>query len=184
MSAKNEHGLTPAQERFAQEVARGQSLADAYRAAYPKAKSWKPETLYPKASEMMSAGKVLARVTALKDAAADGAVVDATKLVREMARLAFSDPRKLVGEKGKLKALSELDDDTAAAIASIEVDEYGKVKYKLWDKGPAQEKLAKYLGLYEKDNKQRTDPMAELAKALLGSVVGPGGLNLPEPASE
>lgn len=64
------------------------------------------------------------------------------------------------------------------------VSSQGKVKYKMLDKGPAQEKLAKYLGLYEKDNKQRADPMAELAKALLGSVVGPGGLNLPEPAPE
>ena len=135
-------------------------------------------------SKLAVGAKVALRIDSLREKGEAAAVVTRERLLREIGRLAFCDPRKLTNEDGTFKPLHELDDDTAAAISSIEVDEYGKVKYKMLDKGPAQEKLAKYLGLYEKDNRQRTDPMAELAKALLGSVVGPGGLNLPEPAPE
>ena len=62
--------------------------------------------------------------------------------------------------------LHELSDDMAAAIASVEIDEYGKVKYKLWDKGAAQEKLAKYLGLYAKDNEQAGKALGAAVKEL------------------
>lgn len=41
---------------------------------------------------------------------------------QEVARLSFFDPRKLVDEKGKLKPLHELDDDTAAALSAIEAE--------------------------------------------------------------
>lgn len=184
MSAINKYGLTPQQEKFAQEVAKGKKLAEAYRTAYPKSKAWTGDAAAVNGSKLAVGAKVALRIDSLREKGEAAAVVTRERLLREIGRLAFCDPRKLTNEDGTFKPLHELDDDTAAAISSIEVDEYGKVKYKMLDKGPAQEKLAKYLGLYEKDNKQRADPMAELAKALLGSVVGPGGLNLPEPASE
>jgi phage terminase small subunit len=49
--------------------------------------------------------------------------VTAEKVIREVAALAFSDVRKLFNTDGSLKLIHELDDVTAAAIASIEVDE-------------------------------------------------------------
>ena len=91
----------------------------------------------------------------LREKAEVAAVVTRERLLREIGRLAFVDPRRLLREDGTMLPLHELDDDTAAAIASVEVDEYGKLKYKLWDKGAAQEKLAKVLGVYEKDNEQK-----------------------------
>ncbi|MDR0276232.1 MAG: terminase small subunit [Burkholderiaceae bacterium] len=178
MSAINEHGLTPQQECFAQEVARGKPLAQAYRIAYPKSLKWKNETLWPAASQLMAHPKVHARVEALQKAAAAEVVVEKSALLRELMRLAFADPRRLAGEDGKVKPLHKLDDDMAAAVASVKVGADGKVEYKLWDKGAAQEKLAKHLGLYEKDNRQHADPLAELARALLGNTVGPAGLAL------
>lgn len=178
MSAKNGFGLTPPQDLFARQVAGGLPLAQAYVRAYPKAAAWKAESVRVKSSELASNVNVAKRIQMLQSEAAERAVVSAERLVREIARLAFSDPRKLVDAQGKMLALHELDDDTAAALASVEIDEYGKVKYKLWDKGPAQERLAKFLGLYEKDNRQKTDPLVELTRAMLGSVVGAKGLDL------
>lgn len=155
MSAKNSFGLTPKQEKFAQNVANGKTLADAYRAAYPTSKKWADSALHPAASKLMVNTKVKTRVEMLRAKAESAADVSREKLLREISRLAFSDPRRLVNESGAMVPLHELDDDTAAAISSVEVDECGKLKYKLWDKGAAQEKLAKVLGVYEKDNEQK-----------------------------
>ena len=83
--------------------------------------------------------------------------VTAERVLLEVSRLAFSDHRKLLNADGSPKLLHELDDDTAAAIAGIEVTERvlpggdGRTevvsKIKLWDKNAALDKLCKHLGL-------------------------------------
>ena len=99
---------------------------------------------------------------------------------REIARIAFFDPRKMFDDKGNPKPVTELDDDTAAAIAGLDILEQfegsgedrvfiGYVKkYKIADKNSALDKAAKILGSYEKDNEQKTDPIASLLKTLCG----------------
>lgn len=92
------------------------------------------------------------------------------RVLMEMARLAFSDPRKMFDEDGQLVPIHELDDDTAAAIGGIDVnmratrgpdgetninETEGVHKIKVWDKNAALEKLSKHLGLFEKDNDQK-----------------------------
>lgn len=151
--------LTPKQEKFAQEVASGKSQADAYRAAFDCAKS-KPETIYKRASELMADGKVSGRVAELRGMIADKLAISNERVLREVARLALFDPRRLFRPDGSPMPISELDDDTAAAIAGLEVVEefegsgedrvfigYTK-KYKISDKNAALEKLCKHLGLY------------------------------------
>jgi phage terminase small subunit len=81
------------------------------------------------------------------------------RVLQEMARLAFFDVRKLFNENGSLKKPHELDSDTAAAIASLDLNEQ---KIKSFGKPEALRDLAKHLGLFEKDNAQRTDPVREL----------------------
>lgn len=88
------------------------------------------------------------------------------KTILEVARLAFSDPRKIAHPDGSFKKLHELDDDTAASVASYEVDKDGGVKYKFWDKNSALEKAAKVQGLYEKDNAQKTNPLLDLIRSI------------------
>lgn len=172
MSAKNEHGLTPQQEKFAQEVAKGNSLADAYRASY-KAERMKAETIYARASELAADSKVSVRVREIQAAAADRAELDSAEIIREIRRVAISDIAGIMHEDGRVKLPHELDPVTRAAVASFEIDEYGRIKYKFWDKGNALEKAAKILGLFEKDNKQKTDPLADLLASLSGNVLGP-----------
>lgn len=93
------------------------------------------------------------------------------RTLQEIARLAFSDPRKFYRSDGTLKPIHELDDDCAATVASIEVDEIkaGEIvvgvthKLKQWDKNSALEKAMKHLGQYQRDNEQ---PGAALAAAV------------------
>ena len=177
MSYRNAHGLTPQQEKFAQEVAKGKTLADAYRVAYPNSKDAKSKSVHEMASTVAAKIKVSSRIEMLREKAEAAAVVTRERLLREIGRLAFADPRRLLREDGTMLPLHELDDDTAAAIASVEVDEYGKLKYKLWDKGAAQEKLAKHLGVYEKDNRQQSLSTVEALTAIFqaagGTIVKP-----------
>ena len=62
---KNAHGLTAKQEAFAQGVgSRGETLAQAYRAAYDAA-SMAPATVHNEACKLMARHEVAARVNAL-----------------------------------------------------------------------------------------------------------------------
>lgn len=92
--------------------------------------------------------------------------INATSVIRSMARALHFDPRKLYREDGTLKDVSELDDDTADALASLEVvaiagsgkdgetPAYVK-KYKWESKSTARDQACKHLGLYKKDNEQK-----------------------------
>ena len=184
MSYRNAHGLTPQQEKFAQEVAKGKKLADAYRVAYPNSKNAKSKSICEMASAVAAKINVSSRIEMLREKAEVAADVSREKLLREISRLAFSDPRRLVNESGAMVPFHELDDDTAAAISSVEVDEYGKVKYKLWDKGAAQEKLAKHLGLYEKDNGQKGAAEVEALRAILASMFAAGAGAIVKPVAD
>ena len=90
-------------------------------------------------------------------------VLSAERTRLEIARIAYFDPRRLFDKEGRPLALTDLDDDTAAAIAGLEVveerDNEGNVcgyvkKWKLADKNSALDKAAKIAGMYEKDNDQ------------------------------
>ena len=104
-------------------------------------------------------------------------------MLQEVARLALFDPRKFFHDNGSPRSIQELDDDTAAALAGMEVVEqfegsgaerkfvgYLK-KYKLPDKGANLDRLMKHLGLFEKDNNQKVDPIAALLAGIAKSSV-------------
>lgn len=44
------------------------------------------------------------------------------RVIQEIARVAYYNPKRLVDEEGKPKSLHELDDDTAAALAAVEIE--------------------------------------------------------------
>jgi phage terminase small subunit len=109
----------------------------------------------------VAAGKLMMRphVRAAIDQRTNDALHEAgvtrTMIVREMASIAFSDPRRLFDENGNLVAIHELPQEMASAVASVEVDtesntdDSGKTtmtktsKVKLWDKRAALADLAK-----------------------------------------
>lgn len=107
-------------------------------------------------------------------------------VLRSLAQSVFFDPRKLYRADGTLKDVHELDDDTAMALAGLEVtEEMGPApadtgmepqghggalkrqqgrkvlrsitaKVKWHDKTAAREQAMKHLGLFKADNTQRT----------------------------
>lgn len=89
------------------------------------------------------------------------------RVLKEFARLAFFDPRKLLNDDGTPKPINELDDDTAAAIAGLDIEEAndnrGVVrKYKIADKKGALDSVARHLGMFnDKLNLNVTDALAD-----------------------
>jgi phage terminase small subunit len=94
------------------------------------------------------------------------------RTLKEIARISFFDPRRLFDAKGDPLAITDLDDDTAAVIAGLDVleefDGSGKdrvfvghvKKWKLADKKGALDMLMKHLGGYNADNKQAGEAAA------------------------
>lgn len=160
--------LTGPQEMFAAGVAQGLSQAEAYRKAYPASAKWKEESVWQRASKLAADVKVQSRVQELLQKAAAANEVTVERVIREIARIGFFDIRKLVNSDGTPKPLHELDDDTAAAIAGLEVARVGNdqvgvgevLKFKIADKNSALEKLGKHLKIF-------TDKM---------ELSGPGGV--------
>lgn len=164
--------LSPQREVFAIAIAGGASQADAYRKAYPRSKSWKPESVYSKSSQLMTDAKVAARVTELRAAIASKAVLSASEVLNEIRKLTLSDVSLLVGKNGRMLPPHKLPAEIRACIASVKKDKSGNWEYRLWDKNAATEKASRILGLYEKDNKQRADALGELLNGLSGNVKG------------
>src|SRR5262245_32714967 len=86
------------------------------------------------------------------------------RVLLELERAIFADPRKLYDERGRLNPIHLLDDDTAATIASIDVDDSNlgrrakrtttTTKVRLHDKLVAIDRAMRHLGLFERNNKQ------------------------------
>ena len=68
-------------------------------------------------------------------------------------------PRVVLGDTRTLSP------GTRALYAGAKEGKYG-IEVQMHDKGAAMEKLFKHLGLYERDNQQKTDPLASLLHAI------------------
>ena len=94
---------TPAQEQFAQLVASGKSQSEAYRTAYPKAKAWKDEAVWTRASRLFA--KVLPRVDAIRAELAERGLWAKSQSVKELVAM-VQDPE--VRAADRIKAICEL----------------------------------------------------------------------------
>lgn len=157
-AAKNKAILTPQREAFAAGLARGMTQSAAYREAFPKSQDWVDATVWRKASLLAQNGDVQARVEELQRKAAAANEVTVERVLKEVARLAFVDLRKAYNEDGTLKKPTEMDDDTAAALAGIDVssahmgdvEDAGTLitkKLKTFDKKGALELCMRHLGM-------------------------------------
>lgn len=102
--------------------------------------------------------------------------------IARITRVARFDPRKLYDADGQLKSIADLDDETAGAVASVEVDEIGKEgetigltkKIKASDRNKALEMMGKIHGVFERDNEQQNAGARRLAD-MLADVAASGG---------
>lgn len=167
--ARNETGLTHKQQRFVDEYLKDKNATQAYIRAGYKAKNDNSAAVL--AHTLLKNAKVRDEIDSQLQRLSEECGVDLQRTLLEVGRVALFDPRKLFNDDGSPKAIHELDDDTAAAIAGVEVVQLGGddapaiiKKYKLTDKNAALEKLMKHFGAYEKDNRQKADPLTEFAK--------------------
>lgn len=159
------------QLKFAEEYLKDMNATAAYKRAGYTAKGRSAEN---NASRLLGNAGVAAYIKQRQEELQEVLELETEKVIGEIGRIGLSDIRKLFNEHGALKNINELDDDIAAAVSSVEVTELtaegaaiGFVKkIKLWDKNSALEKLCKHLGLYEKDNNQKNDPILELLKEI------------------
>jgi phage terminase small subunit len=132
------------------------------------------------ASELLAKPEIAARVAELMREFAAKSEIKAERVLREVARIAFADIRLLYDEHGNLKPLNEMDADTAAALASIEIEERGEGgrirKVRLADKIKALDMLMRHLGLYETDNTQKANPLQALLDLVQDRTTGLAGL--------
>ena len=169
---KHPFGLTELQDRFVSEYLKDLNGTQAYKRAGYKAKT---DAVAAQAASMLLINpKVVKALDARKARLLAAADLTIERTLREIARIAFFDQRKMVTADGEPIPLHKLDDDTAAALAGMDVLEQHEgsgedrklvgliKKYKIADKNAALEKAAKILGLFEKDNAQKPPAVVQM----------------------
>ena len=151
-----EKKLTPKQKRFVDEYLIDLNATQAaIRAGYS------PKTANEQGARLLANVSIAQTIQKAMQDREQRTEITQDRVLQEYARLAFYDPRKLFQPDGTPKPIEALDDDTAAALAGLEVREefegtgqdrvftgYTK-KYKLANKLGALDSLAKHLGLFE-----------------------------------
>lgn len=146
--------MTPKQQRFVQEYLKDlNGTQAAIRAGYAESGA------HVEAARLLKNAKVAAAIAAGQQERAEKVGVTAERVLAELAKIGFSDVRRLFTPGGCLVPVPELDDEAAAAVASVEVvtrkvpggdsDEVERVaKIKLWDKRAALVDMGKHLGMF------------------------------------
>lgn len=168
------NGLTPRQQLFVSEYMIDLcATRAATRAGYSKRNAGK---IGP---ELLGKTRIQEAIQVRRKILQDKLEITQENTLKELARIAFFDIRKLFDEKNTLKAMEDLDEDTAAAVISIDSQDItgpgGKVigklqKVRLANKLQALEALGKHLGLFAADNKQKGDATSEGEVRALSSL--------------
>jgi len=161
-------GLSPKQKRFVQEYLIDLNATQAaIRAGYS------PKAATQVASRLLTYAKVQEAVASATKTRALGAQITRERVLQELARVAFGDPRKVMtwGPNGVDLINSEtLTDDEAAQVAEVSqtvTQHGGSIKLKRFDKVKALELLGRHLGMFEEREDEGDEVVIEW-----GDVVG------------
>jgi hypothetical protein len=144
--------LTRRQRRFVDELVVGCSAAEAmrqsgYKGSYPEIRAYREQKDPDVAAAIAERTEQLALDVGVRQ----------HKVLRQMLAIATCDPRKLIDPQTKrARRLEELDEDTAAAISSVEVEDISsdgetgtRYKYRFWDKVKANDRLGQFTKLWD-----------------------------------
>jgi phage terminase small subunit len=143
--------LTDKQLRFCKEyIVDLNATQAAIRAGYSE------KTAKSQGNRLLTNVDIQKKTQELADKRSERTEITADNVLKEIARLAFSDPRKLFDSQGRLQKVTELDYDVAASITQIEAVTKdlgeGEVEYinkiRFADKGVNLERLGKHLKLF------------------------------------
>lgn len=155
--------LTPKQQRFVEEY-----LVDLNATQAAIRAKYSIKTARQVGSENLSKPVIAAAIAEAMKKREQRTNLTADRVLKELERIAFSDPRRFYDADGNLKDPQDWDDDTAAAVASLEVEEEIEKnghrhittrlkKIKRWDKNAALLQAMRHLGLL-KDRIEHSGP--------------------------
>ncbi len=154
--------LSAKQKRFCQEYIIDLNGAQAaIRAGYSK------KTAKEQATRLLTKVHVQQCIGKLQGKLSERLEITADKVLTELAKIGFSNIQDFVEKNNSTVDLSQIENEKAAAVAGVKVTTTtsgtGKnrqvekrVEFKLHDKRAALESLGKHLGVFEKDNSQRS----------------------------
>jgi phage terminase small subunit len=149
--------LTPKQARFVDEY-----LIDLNATRAATAAGYSAKTAYATGAENLRKPEIARAIEVAQDERARRTEITADRVLQEFAKIGFGDIRRIFTADGSLKGPAEMDDETAATVASIEVvvrpsgmvDAEGNRevehvhKIKAWDKIGALTQIGRHLGMF------------------------------------
>lgn len=141
--------MTPKQARFVEEY-----LIDLNAAAAARRAGYSPRRSEMIGYENLTKPYIQAAIEAAQRERSARTGITADRVIAEIAKIAFADPRKVMtwGPCGVvLRDSAELTDDEAAIVSEVaetRTESGGSVKVKLYSKLDALEKLARHVGVY------------------------------------
>jgi len=114
----------------------------ALRAGYSK------RTARSIASELMQKPEILAEIETLENDLRKKYEATADRVIKELSRLAFIDPKNLLQQDGTPKKITDLDENTRRAIQELTVTKSGDTKLKLYDKQKSLEMLGRTFAMF------------------------------------
>ena len=115
-------GLTAKQEAFAQGVANGLTLADAYRQSY-NAENMKEASIYTEASLLMDNPKIAQRVGGIQQAREDKTLHDSARLRRLVLERLHQEATEAESDSARIRALELLGKSIAMFTDRVEQEE-------------------------------------------------------------
>jgi len=138
----------------------------AIRAKYSK------KTAAAQASRLLKMPKIQKRLEELRQSAIKRNDIEVDRVLQEYQTIAFSNITDFIERfSGRVIVLKSKDDIPNELLPAIqELSEIKKgVRIKLHSKVTALEALGRYLGMFEKDNMQKSSPIGELADKFFGN---------------
>ena len=162
--------LTPKKEKFALEYLKDLNATQAaIRAGYSK------KTAHSQGPRLLEDVEVKGLIDKHRTHFATETGVTVERVLAEYAKLGFSDIRKIFDDAGGLKPVTELDDDIAAAVTSVDVsttkigDETIRThKIRLSDKKLALDSIARHLGMFKDSVELKSDALTSLLEKVDG----------------
>ena len=165
--------LTLKQERFVQEY-----LVDLNATAAAKRAGYSDKTAYSAGQRLLKNVEIQSAMQEAIQSRERRTEITQDRVIQELAKAAFFDVRKMFDKNGKPLDIPALDEDTAAALVGLDVqdvvdndgDYVGYVKkYKMADKLKALELLGKHLGVFDSRGGKPLSKENNLLEAIMGA---------------
>lgn len=179
--SKSEEKVQSKEDRFVAEY-----LIDRNGSRAAVAAGYSPKGASVRASKLLQKDSVKAKLDAELKKTLSRLEVTRERVLAEYAKMAFADPRAFFRDDGSLREVTELDDDTAAALAGFEVAEIkmgadspalGMTKKIKWaDKKAALDSIVRMMGWNEDSVKIKGDaenPLTMLLQTVAGTSLKP-----------